>query len=50
MVESKAKYKERNNGVSPDLADALLLCYNGNKGNEVNLDIQEQMRKRRGLN
>ena len=48
-VEPKDEYKKRKNGVSPDLADALLLCYNGNKGNEVNLDIQEQMRKRRGL-
>lgn len=47
-IEAKKDYKKRKM-KSPDLADALLLCYNGNKGNEVNLDIQEQMRKRRGL-
>jgi phage terminase large subunit len=47
-IEAKGEYKKRKM-KSPDLADALLLCYSGNKGNEVNLDIQEQMRKRRGL-
>lgn len=26
-VESKEDYKKKNNGKSPDYADALLLCY-----------------------
>ena len=49
IVESKKDYKKRRAGVSPDLADALLLCYYGNQGGEVSSSIQDGMRARRGL-
>ena len=47
-IESKDEYKKRRH-VSPDLADALLLCYYGNQGGEVSTSIQDGMRARRGL-
>jgi phage terminase large subunit len=45
-IESKADYKKRR-GKSPDLADALLLCYNQGVNTTFDDDIINQMRKRR---
>lgn len=50
IVESKEDYKKRKSGISPDLADGLLLCFYGtNNGTKFNSSFREAMRKRRGL-